>query len=68
MEKILMIKRIVEKMLRSLTRKFEYIVVAIEESKDSKTLSLESLVGTLQSHELRMRQFDDSPMEQAFQV
>lgn len=63
-----MIKRIVEKMLRSLTRKFEYIVVAIEESKDSKTLSLESLVGTLQSHELRMRQFDDSPMEQAFQV
>ncbi|KAL7587341.1 hypothetical protein Lser_V15G39417 [Lactuca serriola] len=61
-------KRIVEKILRSLTRKFEYIVVAIEESKDLKTLSLESLVGTLQSHELRMRQFDDSPMEQSFQV
>lgn len=59
-------KRVVEKILRSLTRKFEYIVVAIEESKDLALLSLENLLGILQSHELRMRQFDDvSPMEQA---
>lgn len=61
-------RRVIEKILRSLTRKFEYVVVAIEESKDLSTLSLESLLGTLQSHELRMRQFDSTPYEQAFQL
>ncbi|XP_077217878.1 uncharacterized protein LOC143852380 [Tasmannia lanceolata] len=60
-------RRIGEKILRSLTRKFEYIVVAIEESKDLASLSLESFLGSLQSHELRMKQFDSSPLEQAFQ-
>ena len=37
-------KRIVEKVLRSLPAKFEHIVVAIEESKDLKTLSLDSSI------------------------
>ncbi|XP_024984146.1 uncharacterized protein LOC112520048 [Cynara cardunculus var. scolymus] len=61
-------RRVVEKILRSLTRKFEYVVVAIEESKDLSTLSLETLLGTLQSHELRMRQFDTNTLEHAFQT
>eukprot|EP00268_Persea_americana_P007560 TRINITY_DN12834_c0_g1_i6.p2 TRINITY_DN12834_c0_g1~~TRINITY_DN12834_c0_g1_i6.p2 ORF type:complete len:298 (+),score=63.45 TRINITY_DN12834_c0_g1_i6:1502-2395(+) len=60
-------QRVVEKILRSMTRKFEYVVAAIEESKDLSSLSIESLVGSLQSHELRMKQFDSSPLEQAFQ-
>ncbi|XP_077230202.1 uncharacterized protein LOC143863425 [Tasmannia lanceolata] len=42
-------RRIVEKILRHLTRKFEYIVVAIEESKDLAYLSLERV--TLEKEE-----------------
>ncbi|GAV61765.1 UBN2 domain-containing protein [Cephalotus follicularis] len=60
-------QKIVEKILRSLTQKFEYIVVAIEESKDLSSLSLESFLGSLQSLELRMNQFDAPPLEHAFQ-
>lgn len=59
-------RRVVEKILRSLTRKFEYVVVAIEESKDISDLSLENLLGILQSHELRIKQFDSQPLEHAF--
>nr|GEZ33915.1 hypothetical protein [Tanacetum cinerariifolium] len=59
--------RVVEKVLRSLTRKFEYVIVAIEESKDVSQLSLETLLSTLQSHEFRMQQFEASTSEQAFQ-
>ena len=61
-------KRIIEKILRSMTRKFEHVIVAIEESKDLNTFSLEELLGSLQSHELRIKQFDSSPFEQVFQI
>lgn len=61
-------QRIVEKILRSLTRKFESIVVAIEESKDLSSLSVESLLGSLQSYELHMKQYDTSHLKQAFQT
>ncbi|KAD5508293.1 hypothetical protein E3N88_15996 [Mikania micrantha] len=61
-------QRVVEKVLRSLTRKFEYIVVAIEESKDLTSLSLESLLGILQSHELRMKRYEGSSIDNAFQL
>jgi len=61
-------KRIVEKILRSLTRRFEYVVVAIEESNDLSSLSLERLLGTLQSRELRLKQFDSPQVDQAFQT
>jgi len=46
-------QRIVEKILRSLTRKFESTVVTIKELKDLSILSVESLLGSLQLHELR---------------
>ena len=61
-------KRDLEKILRSMTRKYEHVLVAIEESKDLNTFSLEELLGSLQSRELRIKQFDSSPSEQAFQI
>ncbi|KAK8913818.1 hypothetical protein KSP39_PZI024059 [Platanthera zijinensis] len=61
-------KKVIEKILRSLPRKFENVVVTIEESKDLSTLTLESLMGSLQSHELRMKQYETIPVEQAFQT
>ncbi|XP_024965761.1 uncharacterized protein LOC112505959 [Cynara cardunculus var. scolymus] len=61
-------RRVVEKVLRSLTRKFGYVVVAIEESKDLSNFSLETLLGTLQLHKLHMRQFDTPVMEHVFQT
>ncbi|XP_024993929.1 uncharacterized protein LOC112527480 [Cynara cardunculus var. scolymus] len=64
---IIVDRRVVEKILRSLTKKFEYVLVVIEESKYISVMSLERLLGILQSHELRMKQFDN-PYEQAFQL
>ena len=34
---------IVEKILRSLTNKFNYIICSIEKSKDTKTLTIDEL-------------------------
>jgi hypothetical protein len=39
--------RVMEKILRSLTLKFEHVVTAIEESKDLETISAEELLGSL---------------------
>ncbi|GMI72170.1 hypothetical protein HRI_000886300 [Hibiscus trionum] len=60
--------RVMEKKLRSLIRKFDYVVVAIEESKDLSKISLDELVGSLQAHEHKMKQNEDfKNLEQALQ-
>lgn len=60
--------RVMEKLLRSLIRKFDYVVTSIEESKDLSTISIDELVGSLQAHEQRMNQYDDeSHLEKALQ-
>ncbi|KAA8519704.1 hypothetical protein F0562_013851 [Nyssa sinensis] len=60
-------KKVVEKILRSLTQKFEHVVPAIEESKDLSKLSMYELMGSLETHEKRMSRFSSQSLEQAFQ-
>jgi gag-polypeptide of LTR copia-type len=47
--------RVVEKILRSLTDNFENVVCAIEEPKDLATLTVDELIGSLESHKQRKK-------------
>nr|XP_012575360.1 uncharacterized protein LOC105852974 [Cicer arietinum] len=48
--------KLCEKILRLLRPRLDYVVCAIEESKDISALSLEELQGTLEARELRMNE------------
>ena len=49
-------KIIIEKILRSLTSQFDYIVIEIEHSEDLSTMRVEELQSILEAHELRMNE------------
>jgi hypothetical protein len=66
-EKELTDQRVVEKVLRSLPKKFEMVVTALLESKDLTKFSIEELTGSLLSHEARMT-LDLGTLEHAFQT
>ena len=50
---------IVGKILRSMTKKFNYVVCSIEESKDTSILSIDELQSSLLVHEQRMGSHDE---------
>ncbi|GAU44851.1 hypothetical protein TSUD_112250 [Trifolium subterraneum] len=59
----------VEKVLRALTANFDYIVVAIEESKVLSDLKLEELQVSLEAHEMRLKQrTSEKKVDQALQA
>ncbi|XP_058760440.1 uncharacterized protein LOC131633767 [Vicia villosa] len=60
--------RVVEKILRSLTEKFENIVCAIEESKDLATITVEEVAGSLEAHEQRKIQKKEETLDNAEQT
>jgi hypothetical protein len=60
-------QKIVEKVLRSLPKKFEMVVISIEESKDLSKLTVKELMGSLLSHESRINMEEES-LEHAFKT
>nr|GEY69597.1 retrovirus-related Pol polyprotein from transposon TNT 1-94 [Tanacetum cinerariifolium] len=50
--------KIVEKILRTLTEKYMFVVVSIEESKDIDTMTIEELQSTLLVHEQKFKRLE----------
>lgn len=63
---VLIDQKVVEKILRSLTPKFDHVVTAIEVSVDLSTYSLKELMGCLQAHEQRLNRTTKNGLEHAF--
>ena len=61
-------KRVVEKILITLTEKYDSIVASIEISSEPSSLSISKLVGLLGAHEARLNnRADTNSVENAFQ-
>ncbi|GAB2266015.1 hypothetical protein Dimus_037860 [Dionaea muscipula] len=60
--------RIVEKILRSLDSRFESVVIAIEEAKDTTTLTSKELLGSLVAHEEKFNRKKVDSLDQVLQA
>lgn len=60
-------RKVVQKVLRNLPSKYDYVVAAIEESKDLSTFTFNELSSSLQVHEERIAKSSHQPLEQAFE-
>jgi len=58
---------IVDKILISLTEKFDPMVVVIKEIKDLSTMSIQGLMGSLRSYEQRLLRCIEKSIESVFQ-
>ncbi|XP_070019488.1 uncharacterized protein [Nicotiana sylvestris] len=56
--------RVVEKILHTLTPKFDFVVCAIEESKDLDYMTVKQLEGSLQAHEAKIKRRQEVTLEQ----
>ncbi|XP_028054446.1 uncharacterized protein LOC114258659 [Camellia sinensis] len=60
--------QVIEKILRSLSPKFEHVVIVIEEFKDLNAMTTDELMGTLEIHEQGInKKIPSSSLEQASQ-
>lgn len=60
--------KIVEKILRTLTDKFTYVVVSIEESKDTSIMTIDELQSSLSVHEKKFKKVSFIEEDQALNV
>jgi len=59
---------VINKVLRSLSRNFDYIIAAIEKSKDLSTYTCDELMSSLQAHEARVNRSSEKVEEKAFHM
>lgn len=61
-------KRIVQKILISLSKKFDVIVSIIDMTKDIETLGVQQVIGSLKAFDQRLKKCAENATENAFQT